>query len=82
MAQNITCPHCGANISVDEVLSHQIREEVSREVREKSRIEVEARLKEEFKLQIKDMAEAAAEEKERTRKLTEQITELMKAKKV
>lgn len=89
MSSNVTCPHCGKPISIDEVYAHQVEEQLLaterannlkalEEAREKSRLEAEKKLGQEFQLTIKNLTDSLSEEKERSSRLTTQLTDVMK----
>lgn len=85
----IQCPKCGEFVEISQALSHQLEQEIIDRERKKYQGELEAakqkaldesakKLKEQFELQLKHAEEEAAENKERNKKLTEQIAELMR----
>ncbi len=85
----ITCPQCGAEVEISQALSQQVeRSIIDREhkkhleeleaVKKKTADESAKKLKEQFALQLKHAEEEASENKERNKKLTEQLSELMK----
>lgn len=84
----IKCKKCGAEIEVSEALTHQIEEQVlvSLEAKHKKELEEAANLAEEkadkkaqiqFKDQLTNIQKEKEEEKERNKKLTGQISELL-----
>lgn len=85
----INCPHCGQEVQISEALRHQLEEQVTKEVGEKhkedlERIKKEAeekatlRVKEELEIKLKDSQGEINEEKEKSKELRTQLTELMK----
>src|SRR3989344_9557226 len=88
MNNSIKCKNCGAEIEVSEALTHQIEEQVlaSLEIKHKKELEDATKLAEEnagkkaekeFKDQLAALQTEKDEEKERNKKLTGQISELL-----
>lgn len=85
----VLCPHCGKKVEVSQALKHQLSEELREELNAKHkeelgklREEIEKKaakkIKEELELKMKDYQNEAAEEKEKSRKLGEQLLEMNK----
>lgn len=86
---NIKCPHCGHQISIDEVYAHSIEERIRTEEKSKHLKELEeakssslkvarAAAEKELSLTIKTLRDSLAEEQGRGEKLTKTIEELSK----
>ncbi len=76
--QQINCPKCGENISIDDVLTHQIEERVKKDMQEENDAQAEqfALDKKELELQKSILEKAQVDtEKEVSRKVSEKLTE-------
>ncbi|MCL5784766.1 MAG: DUF2130 domain-containing protein [Patescibacteria group bacterium] len=84
----VTCPKCQHKFSIGEALTHQMEEQVSASLEQKHKSEIEeaTRLaeekaeknaKEQFGIQMVRMQKENDEEKERNKKLTSQMSELL-----
>src|SRR3990167_9976384 len=89
MSNTIKCKNCGNEIEISEALTHQIQEQVLASERDKHKKELDdvrkiaeekaiRKVSEENELQIKTLEEEKNEEKERVKKLQDQIIELTK----
>jgi hypothetical protein len=87
MNTTITCKYCGRELEISEALQHKIEEQALVNEREKHQKELSAALKiasddafkkaqNQFESNIKQLSEAAQEEKLRSRKFEEQLIEL------
>lgn len=73
----IKCPHCGKQFEAEEVLTHQITEQVSKELEVKHKAELdEARKKAEAEITL-SVGRDLESEKERNKKLSSQLDELI-----
>ncbi len=89
MQVTITCPHCHRSFPLEDALKNQIGEEVLgserkkhleelQEIRLKTQREAIEKTKAENELEIKNLKDSAAEEKERSNKFLNELTELNK----
>lgn len=89
MSTTIACPHCGKSIAIEEVLKHQVEDQLLaenekkhqlelEELRQKTLKEAQGKVKSEYELQLKSSDEEKKEMKERNEKLQEQVLELTK----
>lgn len=85
----VICPKCGESVEISQALSQQVEKDIIEREKKKHQEELESvkqkalddsakKLKEQFELQLKHAEEEATESKERNKKLTEQISELMR----
>ncbi|OGG08754.1 hypothetical protein A2154_00410 [Candidatus Gottesmanbacteria bacterium RBG_16_43_7] len=83
----IKCKNCGADIEINEALTHQIEEEILAAERQRHQADIQTAVKkaeafqaqqtaQKFELTIKELTAAGDEEKVRNRKLQEQILDL------
>ncbi len=88
MKNTIKCPDCGREIEISEAMSHQIEEQVIASLEEKHKIEldnaiilaeqkVNKTLEKKFLEEIENSKKEAEEEKNRSKKLNEQVSELL-----
>ena len=77
MAYTIICKNCGEEIEVTEALTHQIEEKVVKETKLKLQEEAENRIKEKFESRFSNLQKEKDEERERNKKLTDQINDLL-----
>lgn len=91
LMNTVICPQCGADVEITNALRHQIEDQVRREGDEKHKIELEKvkseaqadaikKIKEEQELVLKNLQNEAQEEKEKRKKLTDEMEQLMKEK--
>ena len=85
----ISCPECGKPIAIEEVLKHQVEEQLLsgerkkheeelRSLREQTLKDAKSQVSKEFELSIKSSEEERKEIKERNQKLQDQILDLTK----
>src|SRR3990167_3467984 len=88
MTNTIKCPKCGAEIEVSEALTHQIEEQVLASLDAKHKVELEVVRKQaeedagkkaldKFESQLTTLQKEKGDERERNKKLTGQIDELL-----
>ncbi|MBU4016350.1 DUF2130 domain-containing protein, partial [Patescibacteria group bacterium] len=86
----VTCRNCGKDVDVSLALKHQVSEEIKKELSgkhkeelEKLRLEIEKKagdkIREELEFKMKNFQNENAEEKEKSKKLNEQLLEMNKS---
>lgn len=85
----VLCPHCGKKVEISQAFKHQITAQIKEEMSSRHKEELEQlrkeiekkaseKIKEELELRLKNYQNEAAEEKERNKKLADQLLDLNK----